>query len=110
MSHGSALNRIVVFTGHLSFALRKGIVLPDKAIDTGAVAAREVVSCAPFSTVKGLPLKPDEAGVELVRSTLAGVLHGTAVASPQEAGGLLMRQRIWQFSDPAFMRECVGLP
>ena len=64
----------------------------DEKLDTGAVAAREVVPCAPFSTVKGLQLQLDEVGIELVRSALADVLQGTAVASPQGTGGRTNRK------------------
>jgi peptidoglycan/xylan/chitin deacetylase (PgdA/CDA1 family) len=64
----------------------------DEKLDTGAVAARQVVSCAPFSTVKGLQLQLDEVGMDLVRSALADVLQGTAVASPQGTGGRTHRK------------------
>ena len=64
----------------------------EEKLDTGAVAAREVVPCAPFSTVKGLQLQLDEVGVELVRSALADVLQGTAVPSPQGTGGRTNRK------------------
>ena len=64
----------------------------DEKLDTGAVAAREVVPCAPFSTVKGLQLKLDEVGNELVQSALADVLRGTAVPSPQGGGGRTNRK------------------
>ena len=64
----------------------------DEKLDTGAVAAREVVPCAPFSTVKGLQLQLDEVGIELVRSALTRVLQGDAVASPQGAGGRTNRK------------------
>lgn len=64
----------------------------EEKLDTGAVAAREVVPCAPFSTVKGLQLKLDEVGNQLVQSALAGVLQGTAMASPQGSGGRTNRK------------------
>lgn len=64
----------------------------EEKLDTGAVAARDVVPCAPFSTVKGLQLQLDEVGVELVQSAVADVLQGTAVASPQGTGGRTHRK------------------
>ena len=64
----------------------------EEKLDTGAVAAREVVQCAPYSTVKGLQLKLDEVGIELVQSALSDVLRGTPVALPQDSGGRTNRK------------------
>ena len=64
----------------------------DEKLDTGAVVARDVVQCEPFSTLKGLQLQLEQVGNDLVRSAVTQVLDGTAQAEPQAAGGHTYRK------------------
>jgi len=64
----------------------------DDRLDTGAVAARGVVQCEPFSTLKGLQLQLDQVGIDLVRSVVTDVLAGSAAAEPQGPSGHTYRK------------------
>lgn len=64
----------------------------DDKLDTGAVAARGVVHCEPFSTVRGLQLQLDEVGVDLVGSVVQDVIAGTAAREPQGPSGRTYRK------------------
>jgi peptidoglycan/xylan/chitin deacetylase (PgdA/CDA1 family) len=64
----------------------------DDKLDAGAVVARDVVQCEPFSTLEGLQLQLAQIGNELVRAAVTRVLDGTAQAEPQGSIGHTYRK------------------
>ncbi|MBS0446969.1 MAG: polysaccharide deacetylase family protein [Proteobacteria bacterium] len=58
----------------------------DDKLDTGAVVARTDVPRATYATLRGLQLRLDEVGIELMGSAVAAVLDGRATAELQPAG------------------------
>jgi peptidoglycan/xylan/chitin deacetylase (PgdA/CDA1 family) len=66
--------------------------LVDAGLDTGDVVAETSVRREPFSTLRGLQLRLDEAGVELVKSSVERVVAGAARFAPQAPGGRTYRK------------------
>jgi peptidoglycan/xylan/chitin deacetylase (PgdA/CDA1 family) len=64
----------------------------DEKLDTGEILCETRVDREKFSTVRGLQLRLDELGVELMREAVQQVLSGTARATPQPAGGKTYRK------------------
>lgn len=64
----------------------------DDKLDTGDIAAEAFVPCEKFSTLRGLQLRLDELGVELMRDVVRDVLKGRRPASPQPSGGHTYRK------------------
>ena len=61
-------------------------------LDAGDVAGETVVRRAPFSTLRGLQLKLDETGVDLMREAVQQVVAEQRPARPQPAGGATYRK------------------
>lgn len=64
----------------------------DEKLDTGEIVCEARVEREKFSTVRGMQLRLDEVGVELMREAVQQVLDGTACAMPQAAGGKTYRK------------------
>ena len=64
----------------------------DDKLDTGDIAATAVVEREKFSTLRGLQLRLDEVGVELMRDVVRDVLNGHRPAVPQAGGGRTYRK------------------
>jgi peptidoglycan/xylan/chitin deacetylase (PgdA/CDA1 family) len=64
----------------------------DDKLDTGAIAGKTVVSREPYSTLRGLQLRLDQVGVELMRDVVAAILRGEPCAEPQPPGGKTFRK------------------
>ncbi len=64
----------------------------DEKLDTGEIVRETTVARAPFSTLRGLQLELDEAGVEIMRDAVADVLLRGAAARPQGSGGKTYRK------------------
>jgi len=66
--------------------------LVNAGLDTGDVVAETSVQRKPFSTLRGLQLSLDEAGVELMKSSVESVVTGVAAFTPQRPGGRTFRK------------------
>lgn len=64
----------------------------DEKLDTGAIAATGTVRRDAYSTLRGLQLRLDDVGVELMRDTVRRVLSQEHVSQPQPAGGKTYRK------------------
>jgi peptidoglycan/xylan/chitin deacetylase (PgdA/CDA1 family) len=64
----------------------------DDKLDTGNIVIETVIEREKYSTVRGLQLRLDEVGVDLMRDAVAQVLSGTARSLPQAAGGTTHRK------------------
>ncbi|MEP6913848.1 MAG: polysaccharide deacetylase family protein, partial [bacterium] len=64
----------------------------ERALDTGPVLLAATVSVEPFSTVRGLQIKLDQVGVDLIADALEGIANGTAVPKTQVGTGTLHRK------------------
>ena len=64
----------------------------DDRLDTGAVAAETVVEREKYSTFRGLQLRLDEIGVELMRHVIGEIFKGMRPATPQRPGGRTYRK------------------
>ncbi len=64
----------------------------DERLDTGEIVRETSVGRAAFSTLRGLQLGLDEAGVELMRDAVIDVLVRGAKTRPQESGGKTYRK------------------
>jgi len=64
----------------------------DAKLDTGAIAAQTTVPRERFSTPKGMQLRLDEVGVDLMRDVVSAVLAGAHPATPQPPGGRTYRK------------------
>lgn len=64
----------------------------DDKLDTGDVAAERVVERESYSTVRGLQLRLDEVGVDLMREAVSGILQRTLQSISQASGGRTYRK------------------
>ncbi len=64
----------------------------DDKLDTGAIAGKTVVPREQYSTLRGLQLRLDQVGVELMRDVVAAILRGEPCADPQPPGGKTFRK------------------
>lgn len=64
----------------------------DDQLDTGEVAAEAVVEREKHSSLRGLQLRLDEVGVELMRDVVGEIVAGRRPATPQPAGGRTYRK------------------
>jgi len=64
----------------------------DDQLDTGEVAAEAVVEREKHSSLRGLQLRLDEIGVELMRDVVGEIVAGRRPAIPQPAGGRTYRK------------------
>jgi hypothetical protein len=64
----------------------------DDRLDTGEVAAETVVEREKYSTFRGLQLRLDEIGVELMRHVIGEIFKGMRPATPQRPGGRTYRK------------------
>jgi len=64
----------------------------DAGLDSGDIVAQSAVRRERHSTLKGLQLTLDRAGIELMRDAVAGTLHGTLPPRSQPAGGRTYRK------------------
>ena len=64
----------------------------DEKLDTGDIVRESRVEREKYSTVRGLQLRLDELGVDLMREAVQEILAGTAPATPQAAGGKTYRK------------------
>jgi peptidoglycan/xylan/chitin deacetylase (PgdA/CDA1 family) len=64
----------------------------DDLLDRGPVAAAAVVEREPYSTLRGLQLRLDEVGVELMTGVIGEIIGGRHPATPQPAGGATYRK------------------
>ena len=61
-------------------------------LDTGPIAAAASIERQRYSTVRGLQLRLDEVGVDLLRDVVVRMAHGTLRRAPQPPGGKTYRQ------------------
>ena len=80
----------------------------DDKLDTGAIVAECAVAREPFSTVRGMQLRLDEVGVELMRRAVESVGEGRAAAVPQAAGGRTNRKPL--LSQVAALERKLAVP
>jgi peptidoglycan/xylan/chitin deacetylase (PgdA/CDA1 family) len=64
----------------------------DQKLDTGPIAATTSIDCERYSTVRGLQLRLDEAGIYLMRDAVVDIAHDDSHQSPQAPGGNTYRQ------------------
>ncbi|MGH9586442.1 MAG: polysaccharide deacetylase family protein [Acidobacteriaceae bacterium] len=64
----------------------------DERLDAGAVALSSAIACDKYSTMKGLQLRLDELGHELICSAISKINQGASLRTPQEAGGTTYRK------------------
>ncbi|MBK7674457.1 MAG: polysaccharide deacetylase family protein [Candidatus Accumulibacter sp.] len=64
----------------------------DDRLDTGEVAAETVIERETHSTLRGLQLRLDEIGVELMRGVIGEIVSGKRPSTPQPAGGSTYRK------------------
>ena len=64
----------------------------DDKLDTGDIAAQVTLAREPHATVRGLQLRLDEVGVNLMRNVVMGVFDGDAPRTPQRSGGKTYRK------------------
>ena len=64
----------------------------DEKLDTGDIAAEHVVAREKFSTVRGLQLRLDEVGIDLMKQAASRSLDGAATRMPQPPGGMTYRK------------------
>lgn len=61
-------------------------------LDAGAVALSSEIACQKYSTMKGLQLRLDELGNDLMGKAVAMINEGKTLHVPQRAGGLTYRK------------------
>jgi peptidoglycan/xylan/chitin deacetylase (PgdA/CDA1 family) len=64
----------------------------DEKLDTGAVVAHSSIDREGFSTLRGLQLRLDEVGVDLMRTAVLEIVQGTSRSVPQPSGGRTYRK------------------
>jgi peptidoglycan/xylan/chitin deacetylase (PgdA/CDA1 family) len=64
----------------------------EERLDAGAVLLSAAIPCHEYSTVKGMQLRLDEIGNELVCSALAKINRGQVDGAPQGTGGRIYRK------------------
>ncbi len=64
----------------------------EQKLDTGPIAATTSIECERYATVRGLQLRLDEVGIDLMRDVVVEIARGTPRRSPQPPGGKTYRQ------------------
>src|SRR5665213_1081669 len=64
----------------------------DAKLDTGAIVVESSVQREAFSTLRGLQLRLDEVGIDLMRNAVVRIFTGNVTSSPQPAGGRTYRK------------------
>lgn len=64
----------------------------NEGLDTGPIAADTSIDCEKYSTVKGLQLRLDEVGINLMRDVVVKLARGFHLSTPQSGGGKTYRQ------------------
>jgi peptidoglycan/xylan/chitin deacetylase (PgdA/CDA1 family) len=64
----------------------------DDKLDTGDIVAETFVPRERYSTLRGMQLRLDEAGVDLMRDAALAALEGKAPSTPQRPGGKTYRK------------------
>jgi peptidoglycan/xylan/chitin deacetylase (PgdA/CDA1 family) len=64
----------------------------EEKLDTGPIAATASIECERYSTVRGLQLRLDEVGIELMQQVVVAIARGGGRRTPQPAGGKTYRQ------------------
>jgi peptidoglycan/xylan/chitin deacetylase (PgdA/CDA1 family) len=82
----------------------------EEGLDTGPIVAETAVSRESFATLRGLQLKLDEVGVELMRAAVGAVLAGSASMTPQRAGGHTYRKPTLAQTAALYRRLCPPEP
>lgn len=77
----------------------------DEELDAGAVAVSSTIAREQYSTVKGLQLRLDELGHELVCRAISEINQGMALRTPQGAGGTTHRKPTLRQLDELMRRQ-----
>jgi peptidoglycan/xylan/chitin deacetylase (PgdA/CDA1 family) len=64
----------------------------EEKLDTGPIAATASIECERYATVRGLQLRLDEVGIELMRDVVVEIARGSLPRAPQPPGGKTYRQ------------------
>jgi peptidoglycan/xylan/chitin deacetylase (PgdA/CDA1 family) len=64
----------------------------DAKLDTGGVVAETTIDREEFSTLRGLQLRLDEAGIDLMTEVVQRISNGAAQSKPQPSGGKTYRK------------------
>lgn len=82
----------------------------DAKLDTGEILCSGTVPRAQYSTLRGLQLRLDELGVDLMMQAVCGLLDGTQTARPQGQGGRTYRKPTLEQTEQLERRLRAQLP